>query len=417
MSSLRKSSKITVAMLGARRHYAVPRLLNDAGLLEQFFTDSYIGNKPMLKAALNTLPLGNTWKRRWLDREDSRLPPEKVTSFELLGIRYALNRRRCKSKASQEAVFSATSRRFNTAILGQTKISKSAIWGFNTASLELFRAAKQKGTVCILDQTILPRRLEANLLESTAADWKGWQPGFRAPKNGGILAEREELEWKLADFILVGSNFVREGLIGCGVPQNKITVIPYGVETSRFSASPRTETGHRPLRVLFVGEVGLRKGAPHLLEALLRLGPENVEARLVGKLALDPKLIAPYTSVATFLGAVPRAQVAEMYRWADVFVLPSIVEGSAASCYEALLSGLSLVVTPNAGTIIEHDDAGQIVQPRNTDSIEHALRSYCESPDLLARHQAGALALRDMASSDRYGRDLVKFAERISCGW
>jgi glycosyltransferase involved in cell wall biosynthesis len=104
----------------------------------------------------------------------------------------------------------------------------------------------------------------------------------------------------------------------------------------------------------------------------------------------------------------------ELFRWAQVFALPSIVEGSAVSSYEALLSGLPLVVTPNAGTIICGDDAGQIVEPRDTVAIEQALRRYCEEPELLARHREGALSLRKMASTERYGRDLAEFTRQLS---
>jgi hypothetical protein len=51
--------KVIVAMLGARRHYAVPRLLFEAGLLERFFTDSYSGNKPWQEVVLRNVPAGN----------------------------------------------------------------------------------------------------------------------------------------------------------------------------------------------------------------------------------------------------------------------------------------------------------------------------------------------------------------------
>ena len=403
-------------MLGARCHYAVPRLLHDAGVLDRLFTDTYIGNKPWLEYLLRSAPdrLTPGAVRRWLGRKDPQLPPERVTSFDWLGLRAALSLHMARSDDDRERTFSETGGRFAKSVVRHGLGSADTVWGFNTASLELFQAAKGQGLRCILEQTILPRKLERQLLAEVGADWPGWQPGFEQWLGQGLLAEREQEEWNLSDQIVAGSEFVARGLVGCGVPEAKIRVIRYGVDCARFAPPARKISQGGPLRVLFVGEVGLRKGAPYLLEALRRLGPSQVEARFAGQVALDSAQLGPYAEVASFLGPVPRTEMPELFRWAQVFSLPSIVEGSAVSSYEALLSGLPLVVTPNAGTIICGDDAGQIVEPRDTVAIEQALRRYCEEPELLARHREGALSFRKMASTERYGRDLAEFARQLS---
>lgn len=141
---------------------------------------------------------------------------------------------------------------------------------------------KRNGGLCVLEQTILPRRLESDLLADQARILSGWQPGLVAWAEASIQTEREEREWQLADRIVVGSDFVRDGLLQCGVPTGKIAEIPYGVDVRRFSPARRDKRSPGPLRVLFVGEVGLRKGAPWLLKALHRLGPDRVEARFAG---------------------------------------------------------------------------------------------------------------------------------------
>ena len=85
------------------------------------------------------------------------------------------------------------------------------------------------------------------------------------------------------------------------------------------------------------------------------------------------------------------------------------------SKYDVLpaMSGLPVIVTPNVGAIIAGDDAGQIVPVRDAPVIARALSRYRDEPDLLAQHRAGALALRDAASTERYGRDLVALVRGI----
>jgi glycosyltransferase involved in cell wall biosynthesis len=126
---------------------------------------------------------------------------------------------------------------------------------------------------------------------------------------------------------------------------------------------------------LFAGEVGLRKGAPYLLEALRRLGPDQVEARFAGTVALAPEKLAPYRDVATLLGPVPRVQMPALYRWADVLVMPSLSETGPVVVCEALAAGVYVITTPNARSVLPESSAyGEIVPIRSVGAIEQALR-------------------------------------------
>ena len=398
-------------------HYAVPRLLYEAGLLERFFTDSYIGNKPWLESILRSVPERRAPRvlLRWLGRKDAVLPANKVSSFEALGLWFVWARKRAKTHVGMEAVYREVARRFSAAILRTGLGEAPIVWGFNNASLELFQAARAQGRQCILEQTILPPELEFKLMREELARWPRWQPGLDIPEVDQLAVDRAEQEWVLADCIVAGSDFVREGLERCGVSQAKIRVVPYGVDVNRFSPTAIHERDRSaPLRVLFVGEVGLRKGVPDLLHALVQLGPTRVEARFAGKLALDRERLDPFAHVATFLGAVPRAWMPEIFRWADVFVLPSIVEGSATATYEALLSGLPVVATLNTGSIVRSGVDGFIVPIRDPDALAETIGRYALDRDLLAQHQAATLQRRERAGLDRYKADLVSVIRDIS---
>jgi glycosyltransferase involved in cell wall biosynthesis len=125
---------------------------------------------------------------------------------------------------------------------------------------------------------------------------------------------------------------------------------------------------------LFAGTVGLRKGVPYLLEALRSLqGKIPFECKIAGTSEIAPDKLAQYRDVADFLGRVPRSQMNELYQWADVFVLPSICEGSAMVTYEALLSGLPVITTYNAGSLVRDGIDGYIVKIRDVEAIRDRL--------------------------------------------
>lgn len=178
-------TKVAVAMLGARMHYAVPRLLHEAGLLDRFFTDSYVGNKPWLEAGLRAVPAGmrSSAVERWLGRKDDVLPPGKVTSFERLGLWYGRARQRAQGSALTSEVSREAALRFNRNILKFGLGDAQVVWGFNGAALELFETAKRQGRLCVLEQTILPRALERRLLQQEQARWPGWEQNPQIGRN------------------------------------------------------------------------------------------------------------------------------------------------------------------------------------------------------------------------------------------
>ena len=81
-----------VAQLGARMHYAVPRILQESGQLERFYTDiCAVRGWPRL---LNLIP--NSLRRKTVNRLLSRVPrgvhPGRITAFNDFGYEYAKRR-------------------------------------------------------------------------------------------------------------------------------------------------------------------------------------------------------------------------------------------------------------------------------------------------------------------------------------
>lgn len=379
--------KWVVARLGAAMHYAVPRFLNRAGLLERFYTDIYAGQGwPRL---LSRMPGGKglAGLRRLLGRVADDLPTDRIRSFPGLGLSYYLRRARAKDWEEQSAVYLWAGATFGKNVARNGFGSASAVYAFNSAALEILRAARSRGLFTVVEQTMAPRAIEKELLDEEHLRFPQWAQARMPGRAVAAMDQREFEEWELADVIACGSEFVRCGVQQAGGPVERCAVIPYGVDR-RFSPVER-EVRNGPLRVLTVGEAGIQKGVQYALEVARKL--EGVaELRWVGSVNLNPGARERVAKWVDLTGAVPRSQIKAQYDWADVFFFPSICEGSATVTYEALSCGLPVVTTPNSGSSVRDGIDGFITPVRDSQTMTERLRQLHEDRSLLATMSAAA---------------------------
>lgn len=408
---------IDVAILGARMHYAIPRILARRDLLGTLYTDAYLGNKPWLRALLER---GSTDKmplplRKFLTRNAPELEGRRVVSFDLLGIKANWSMRRIRSHAQLLQFHAKTARTFCERVAGKGFSGADAVYALNGASLEIFREAKNRGISCILEQTVAPARILRRLLAEEAERWPGGQSDLVEDYSSNPIAAREEGEWPLADCVICGSGFVAAGLQSLGIDKSKCRVVPYGIDTTAFQ--PREGRGTaRGLNVLFVGAVGLRKGVPYLFEALRKLDSPLLRCRAVGRVEVEPRWLARHQGTAETLGAVPRSDIIRMYEWADVFVLPSICEGSATVTYEALACGLPVITTPNAGSVVRDDQEGFVVPIRDSDAIAACLQRLLDDRELVRTMSANARKRSLEFGLESYGRRIINLITGVVDG-
>jgi glycosyltransferase involved in cell wall biosynthesis len=398
---------VSVAMLGARMHFAVPSILADAGLLHTLYTDTYLGNKAWLRSAIDRVPKRLTPKAlaKLSGRAAARIPPDRVVSFDRLGLHYYWNRSRALTAAELNRLFAEVNREFGLSVIRAGLNGSKCIWGFNGAALEIFAHARERGITCILEQTMAPRKLELQLLHEENGRWPDWQTQIPLEATDPIV-ERETAEWKLADKIICGSEFVFQGLLEEGVAVERVAVVPYGVDLSVFKTVEPHRT--RKLNLLFLGEVGLRKGVPYLLEALRLLDcPGRIHARMVGNVSLKQERLKRYSKFCEFVNPVSRQQVIEFYRWADVLVLPSLCEGSATVIYEALACGVPVITTANAGSLVRNGVEGFIVPIRDAEQLASRIETLCDEVQLRLQMSAAAIHKRNEISLAAYARRLL----------
>lgn len=400
---------VAVAQLGARGHYALPQMLHKMGMLERFYTDiCAVKGWPRL---LHAVPpsLRSSGLKRLLERVPYGIPPERITAFNGFGLAYKYRLRMKQSPEERMATYLWGSDHFSELILHHGLAEADAVYGFNVGCSALYKGAKQKGRRVIMEQFGAPCYIEQQIREIEFSDLPAWG-GLLKSAIAGELRRREQEAWHLADLILCPSEFTREGVIDQGGPAEKCVIVPYGVDLSRFDVMRRvpSHTGE-PLRVLFVGSVGLMKGIRYLLNAMRQLQDLPIRCRVVGGWEIAPDIlqIHPPPNV-DFVGHVPRSEVMQEYARADVFCLPSLCEGSAMVIYEALAVGLPVITTPNAGSIVRDGQEGFVVPIRNSDAIAERLAQLVFDRQLLSRMSQAALERRQYCSIEAYAERLSK---------
>ena len=373
---------LVVAQLGARRHYAIPRMLFEAGMLAHFYTD--ICATKGWPRLLNIVPtaMQSAGIKRLLGRIPHGVPARYITTFTRFSLEYQSRRVSAKSyaEAIEASIWSA--KRFCELVLASGLHDAGGVYTFNSAGLELLTEARKRGLRAIVEQTIAPMEVENRLMQAEHGSFPGWESVPVEDTAWAEFAARERAEWAMADTILCGSEFVRDSITACGGHAEKCRVVPYGVD-ARFSL-PDKAPHHGPLRVLTVGAVGLRKGSPYVLEAA-RMLRGQADFRMVGNLGVQPTARQALAGAVELTGPVPRTQMLQHYAWADVFLLPSICEGSAGVVYEALAAGLPVVCTPNTGSVVRDGVDGFIVPIRDAAAITEALSGFLQRHELLRR--------------------------------
>ncbi|HEY3570211.1 MAG TPA: glycosyltransferase [Thermoanaerobaculia bacterium] len=186
-----------------------------------------------------------------------------------------------------------------------------------------------------------------------------------------------------------------------GFPEERSRVIPYGVDVAAFTPAPERRSLWRqrlgipdaaPL-LLGVGRMATKKGFQVLMEILPSLLGGNPELRVVlagGGDLLDRfrEAARPWGAQVHFPGPVLRDTLPDLYRAADLFVLPAVhdgrgnVDGLPNVILEAMASGLPVVASGISGIPLAVEDGrtGRLVPEKDPEALLAALRELLADP-------------------------------------
>jgi len=198
--------------------------------------------------------------------------------------------------------------------------------------------------------------------------------------------------WRRADrLVAVCESLGRLAESTC--PGLRYTVVPNGVDLDLFRPSAKAECapqlGIAPVRCLAVARLVERKGLGDLIRAFALLPRGRFELEIVGE-GPDAAALHRLTDALglsgeiRFSGSLDRRAVAERYRAADLFTLPSSAEAFGNVFAEALASGLPIVGSRAGGIpeLVEHGVNGLLVNAGDAESLAQAIRYLADDPEL-----------------------------------
>ena len=233
-------------------------------------------------------------------------------------------------------------------------------------------------------------------------------PDHEHAYNAGYLAH-EEREYQLADWLLCPSDFVVRTFLENGFPPEKLVRHAYGFDESIYYPDMTPRDQSRPLTMLFVGVAAVRKGLHFALESWLR-SPASES----GVFLIAGEMLPTYESRLSHMLAHPsvtvlghRTDVSDLMRKSDLFVLPTIEEGSPLASFEALGSGCVPLVSDVCSELRHLENA--LVHPvGDVDALTHHITLLHEDRALLARLRAGAISTAPQFTWSQAGVRLVE---------
>ena len=204
-----------------------------------------------------------------------------------------------------------------------------------------------------------------------------------------------------------------------GIPFEKMTIIPHGVDHD-FFVPPKNKEKTRTnilskLQIpnqryfLNIGEINfVRKNQTRLMEAFSKCRKSGLKHNLIiaGKHTVELENICDNQPGIFILDWIPNDDLLELIQGADAFLLPSIHEGFGMPLVEAMSCGVPCISSDRHSPPEVLDNSGILVNPENVTEISQAMLKLANEPELLIN-----LSKKSLKNSEKFSWE--KNAEQI----
>lgn len=169
------------------------------------------------------------------------------------------------------------------------------------------------------------------------------------------------------------------------IPRERIEVVGAGSNINEELLAG--ERDYSNVNFLFVGRDFKRKGGPEVLEAFARLRQSIPAARLTIVGFGPAGLIAPgvtSTGLISLAGQEGKRRMADLYRSASAFVMPSVYEPFGIAFIEAMAAGLPCIGADRCAMPEIIGDGGLVVPAGDVSALARAMSEISSDPSVAA---------------------------------
>ncbi len=257
-------------------------------------------------------------------------------------------------------------------------------------SLETLRRAKELGILAVVDRGSSHILTQQKLLEEEYAKF-----GLPFRQTHPKVLEQEVAEYETADVIHAPSLFSLKSFRDRGIPESKLFHLPYGFSPSTFKSTAPKDKG---FRIVFAGNLSLRKGLHYLLDAFEQLKLKDAQLWVFG--SPSPEFAAAGIRLdrpgVKYFGKQPWPVLADHFSRGTVFCIPSVEDGFAIVLLQAMACGLPVLGTHNTGApdAVRNGQEGFLFPIRDVDAMKESIlwcyqnREKCDEMGQAAQKRA-----------------------------
>lgn len=410
--------RAVVVHRGSRDRYQMAAALAEAGLLEQLVTDFYWPADGWLAGRVEQA-VGPKLASALRRRNESLVASSDVKLCWLTGaLSQALSKLPMVPFSWQQRAVRQADHDLGRAAGRLASRTNSAMVSYSYYGHSAFSHCQSAGPKILFQLHPHPNSVRRIL----AAEWTRFPECESSLRKEWELSLPEEdyrrlvAETLMADYWIAASSFTRQTLAENGVPPERILVAPYGIDSEQFrpDAGARS-TSNRPLRLLFVGTINQRKGIKYLLDAMRMLNTRDVELMVCGRVVDDLALFRACPDNIRVRPSVSASELLDAYRWADLFVFPSLAEGFAQVLLESLACGLPIVSTERtaAPDLIRHEREGFLIPAGSAEAIARQIDHVLSDRRCLIDMRVAARRTAESFTWERFRRRTAGFVRDV----
>jgi glycosyltransferase involved in cell wall biosynthesis len=360
---------VTISCSAKLHAFALAEQLDANHMLDDFYT-TYASGK-------------NTWLQHFVKRQDKEnIRLEKIHTNGLIAFPVKF----------WQAKVHIWNDLFDRWVARKIRKSKSKIFiGWSGMSLHSIRAAKKAGMITIVERGSSHIQFQNEILKQEYERY-----GLRFYTHPDII-KKELQEYAEADYISVPSTFVKKTFLEKGVPEKKLILNLYGVNTDFILKSEQTNENTTGIfKILYLGTLSYRKGLPYLFQAIhsLDIPLNQFEVCFIGDIDKGFKKYCDQYKKEnwTFLGHIDHYELPRYLQAADVGVIPSVEDGFGMVIPQIMAGGVPVITTTNTGAsdLISEGVNGFVVPVRDPQALARKIELLYHDPERLAQTKISA---------------------------